>query len=272
MERDRLMAARNLFGARTHTLIALAAVLGTGTAHAQAIRPLSTDRPDRTESPYTVPAEHFQLEMDFVTYGHFATDDLTLDGFAVAPFNLKYGFTNSVDVQLVFTPYLHEKSTSGGVEAVEDGTGPLGLRFKINLAGNDDGSTAIAVLPYLIAPTRGIEKLDNTLVGVVVPVTFPLDGDRAFGVMAGVEQLGDNETFGIASATFSTPIAEGWSGFAELYSIFDGFADEDGQIVTLDAGLVFAPRDDWALDAGVYYGVTSDAENWRVFVGASARR
>lgn len=182
--------------------------------------------------------------MDFVSYGHFESDDITLDGFAIAPFNLKYGFTNSVDVQLVFAPYLHDKSTSGGVETVEDGTGPLGLRFKINLAGNDDGGTAVAVLPYLIAPTRGIDKLDYTLIGVVVPVTFPLEGDRAFGVMAGAEQLGDIETFGIASATFSSPIAESWSGFVELYSIFDGFADEDDQIVTLDGGLVFAPRDD----------------------------
>ena len=45
------MAARNLFRAGNCTLIALVATLGAGTAHAQSIRPLSTDRPDRTESP-----------------------------------------------------------------------------------------------------------------------------------------------------------------------------------------------------------------------------
>jgi hypothetical protein len=28
------------------------------------MRPLSTDRPDQTESPYTVDAGHFQIEMD----------------------------------------------------------------------------------------------------------------------------------------------------------------------------------------------------------------
>jgi hypothetical protein len=34
----------------------------------QLMRELSTDRPDRTESPYTADAGHFQLEMDFFNY------------------------------------------------------------------------------------------------------------------------------------------------------------------------------------------------------------
>src|SRR5213594_318437 len=34
------------------------------------MRELSPDRPDKTESPYTVDAGHFQLEMDFVNYTH----------------------------------------------------------------------------------------------------------------------------------------------------------------------------------------------------------
>lgn len=267
------MAARRLIRASSFTATVLASPLTGDPAHAQTIRPLSTDRPDRTESPYSVPAEHFQLELDLVTFGRFANDGVTIDGLGVVPFNLKYGFTNDVDVQLVFTPYLRTASTpAGGTEEVDDGTGPLGVRFKINLTGNDSDGVAAALLPYIFTLTRGVEKLDNTLYGLVVPVTFPLAGDRAVGTMIGVEQLGDTATFGIASVTFSTPIVDGWGAFVELYSIVDGYGDQDGQIVTLDAGVVFAPRDDWALDAGVYYGVTSDAENWRVFVGASARR
>jgi hypothetical protein len=31
------------------------------------MRTLSTDRPDKTESPYTVDAGHFQVEMDFAS-------------------------------------------------------------------------------------------------------------------------------------------------------------------------------------------------------------
>jgi hypothetical protein len=34
------------------------------------LRELATDRPDKTESPTTVDAGHFQFEMDFATFTH----------------------------------------------------------------------------------------------------------------------------------------------------------------------------------------------------------
>ena len=34
------------------------------------MREMSTDRPDKTESPYTVDAGHFQVEMDVLTYSY----------------------------------------------------------------------------------------------------------------------------------------------------------------------------------------------------------
>src|ERR1700690_1895783 len=37
------------------------------------MRELSPDRPDETESPYTVDAGHFQLEMDFANYTYNET-------------------------------------------------------------------------------------------------------------------------------------------------------------------------------------------------------
>jgi hypothetical protein len=87
-----------------------------------------------------------------------------------------------------------------------------------------------------------------------------------------VEQTGSSTTFGRVSALFSTPIAGGWSGALELYGSANGFESADDQIVTVDVVGVFAPHDDLALDLGLYYGITSDAENWRVFAGLSARR
>src|SRR5688572_24804065 len=58
------------------------------------LRELSTDRPDQTESPYTVDAGHFQVESDLVNYtrdrdGNIRTTDLSL-----AALNLKVGLTN----------------------------------------------------------------------------------------------------------------------------------------------------------------------------------
>ena len=67
------------------------------------LRELSTDRPDKTESAYTVDAGHFQLEMDLVTYTHdrdtSGGGDTRTEAWAVAPVNLKVGLLNDVDLQ-----------------------------------------------------------------------------------------------------------------------------------------------------------------------------
>src|SRR5262245_14653824 len=77
------------------------------------MRELSTDRPDRTESPYTVDAGHFQLEMDILSYFYDrntpARDGVRSELLAIAPMNLKAGLLNNVDLQLVILPYVSER-------------------------------------------------------------------------------------------------------------------------------------------------------------------
>ncbi|HEX5132728.1 MAG TPA: transporter [Candidatus Krumholzibacteria bacterium] len=255
------------------TLLAFTIAVATASPRvADAERAFVTDRPGRTDSPYSVAPERFQIETDFASYGEYRDDGTTVKGMSVAAFNVKYGFTPSVDVQLLFTPYTRTSTSSAGTSSVNDGTGPLGMRFKINLLGNDSGDVALAVLPYAFTPTRGANKQDNTLYGVTVPVALALGGGRSLGAAAGVERLGDSDTFGVASLAYSTPVRRGWGGFVELYGHFDGFGDEDEQIATLDVGAVFVPSDDLQFDAGLYYGLTSDTEDWRLFAGVSARR
>src|SRR5688572_30011950 len=58
------------------------------------LRDLSTDRPDKTESPYTVDAGRIQIETDLVAYTHDRQDGITTRAFDVLPFNLKIGLTS----------------------------------------------------------------------------------------------------------------------------------------------------------------------------------
>ncbi|HUR44642.1 MAG TPA: hypothetical protein VMZ27_02110, partial [Candidatus Saccharimonadales bacterium] len=73
------------------------------------VRELNTDRPDKTESPYTLDAGHFQLEMDLVSYTYDRYTDPSggprTESWAIAPFNIKAGLMNNVDLQLVVGTY-----------------------------------------------------------------------------------------------------------------------------------------------------------------------
>ena len=119
------------------------------------LRELSTDRPDKTESPYTVDAGHFQIESDLLTYTseHDTANgaDTKVDAWSVAAINLKAGLLNWMDLQLVFDSYNHVSTDDRitGKKVTQSGLGDLTTRLKINLWGNDDGKTAFAVMPFV---------------------------------------------------------------------------------------------------------------------------
>src|SRR4051794_4246357 len=49
------------------------------------MREMNTDRPDATESPYTVDAGHFQVEFSLVEYTYDRTNGVETEGFSVLP-------------------------------------------------------------------------------------------------------------------------------------------------------------------------------------------
>jgi len=111
------------------------------------MREMSTDRPDQTESPHTVDAGHFQVEMDLVN-ATFDRDrsgggDVRTEVWEIAPLNLKLGLLNHVDIQFVLDTHVHsrvEDRVAGTVDKTS-GFGDLQTRLKINLWGNDGYDT-----------------------------------------------------------------------------------------------------------------------------------
>ncbi|HXV13171.1 MAG TPA: transporter [Candidatus Krumholzibacteria bacterium] len=233
---------------------------------------MSTDRPDRTESPYTVPPGWFQIESDLATAGRIAGDDERLTETALLTINAKYGVTHRIDLQFVFNPWERVEATQEGFPDQSDsGTGSAGLRAKFNLFGNDDGGIAFALLPFATVPTRGDAILDFITWGMVAPLAIPIGDAAALTFMGGITSIDDEDWWGSVSGSFGTAIAGDFAGFVEFYlsrSSFDSDAIDD---TTFDIGVTFAPGDNWQLDAGVYRGLATETEDWRVFLGASVR-
>src|SRR5579862_9271022 len=68
------------------------------------MREISPDRPDKTDSPFTLDAGHFQLEMDFANFTYdepnSQREGTRYESYQIAPMNVKVGVLNNVDVQL----------------------------------------------------------------------------------------------------------------------------------------------------------------------------
>src|SRR5437867_6850576 len=81
---------------------------------AEFMREMSADRPDKTDSPYTVDAGHFQLEMDIANTTRSVHDGIRTERYQVAPINLKLGVLNRMDLQCVLEPWAYERTGDGG--------------------------------------------------------------------------------------------------------------------------------------------------------------
>src|SRR6185436_5938901 len=124
----------------------------------EAMRELSADRPDKTDCPFTVDAGHFQLEMDYANYTWdrpIGQPGVKIEGYQLAPMNLKVGLLNNLDFQLVLSPWQSLKTVDENTGSTKkaSGFGDATPRAKVNLIGNDGGPFALALMPFVKIPT-----------------------------------------------------------------------------------------------------------------------
>ncbi|MBI3878581.1 MAG: transporter [Verrucomicrobia bacterium] len=246
------------------------------------MRELTTDRPDKTESPFTVDAGHAQLEMDLVTFSYdrrnVAHDDTRVRSWSFAPVNLKLGLCNSADLQLILPTFnqVRTSSTTAGMVQRPSGFGDVLTRLKVNLWGNDGGTTALGLMPYVKWPTAQ-SQLGNGSVegGLIVPLAVKLPRGWDLGAMAQFDAARDVAGRGhhaefIQSITFSHDLVGKLGGYAEFFS---SVSAERGSswIATADFGLTYGLTPNLQLDAGVNLGLTRAADDVAPFVGISAR-
>lgn len=243
------------------------------------MREMSTDRPDQTESPYTVDAGHFQLEMDFVnyTYDRRNTDGVRTEIWNLAPVNLKVGLLNNVDLQIILDNYFHTRTKAPATGAVERaaGFGDITARLKINLWGNDGGPTALAIMPFVKLPLSASNlRNGKTEGGVIIPLAVELPGGWGMGLMTEVDFVSDGgdgyDAEWINSITFSHDLTEKLAGYVEFFTVTGnapGF-DWQGQA---DVGCTYALTGDVQFDFGCNFGLTKSAPDYQPFVGFTVR-
>jgi len=244
---------------------------------------MATDRPDKTESPYSVDAGHVQIEADVVNYTYdrhnSARDHTRVESLALTPFNLKVGLCNSADFQVVVPTYNVARTRDTRTRRVhyDRGFGDLITRVKVNLWGNDGGDTAFGMMPFVKWPTAsdgiGNDEIES---GLIVPLAVALPGGWDMGVMVETDLAFDADGHGhhvevIESVTFSHSIVGDWSGYLEFFNNLSTEHDGTPWIATADFGLTYGLTPDIQLDAGINVGLTRSADDFNPFLGLSVR-
>ena len=255
-------------------LALLAAAQDVAPARPTDRRELSTDRPDKTESPYTVDGGRFQIEMDVATYTRDREGGIRTETVGVAPINVKYGLDRATDLQLIVQPYLRRTVADRRLGAREtvDGVGDTTVRVKRNLWGDDGGRTAFALMPFVTLPTAtdglGAGKVEF---GLIAPLAIALSDRIGLGLMTELDVVGQGDGTGhrasfVNSATIGVALTDRLGMYTELFT-----ERGDDWVVTGDLGFTYALSDYVQLDAGANLGVTHAADDLAMFVGVSRR-
>ncbi len=245
------------------------------------LRELSTDRPDQTESPYTVDAGHFQIEMDFAN-GVLDRDqsnsgDVRSQVWGFGGVNLKAGLLNNVDIQFVLDGYVHSrvKDRVTGVTADDDGFGEVQTRLKINVWGNDGGATAFAVMPFIKWPlSQSSVRNGKTEGGIILPLAVELPAGWGLGLMTEVDFVRDGsnafDTEYFNTITFGHDIVGNLGGYVEFAALFTPESDAQWQ-GQLGVGFTYGFCENTQLDLGCNFGVTRVAPDYNPFLGLTLR-
>jgi outer membrane putative beta-barrel porin/alpha-amylase len=248
------------------------------------MREFKTDRPDNTESPFTVDAGHFQTETTLFGYTRFgpSSDRSGSDSYDFGTTNVRIGLTNWGEISLIWQPYgvVQTHAPSRGGSTQQSGVGGLEIRTKINLWGDDTfdkpGATAFGLLPFVTLPTdrgNGISP-DWLEGGLILPYEIKLTEKFDVGLNAGVAAIHDDSGAGyhpqyIVSASLDYDWTEQLSTY---YGVSAELArDSRLDVVFLATGLTYKVSKNFQLDSGVNIGVTPAADRFNPFVGASFR-
>lgn len=239
------------------------------------MRDMETDRPDVTESPFTVDAGHFQYETDLIRTSRERSDSKQTNTLLINQANLKIGITGSMAIQIGFQSFGREKEKDLGSGDVKKsyGIGDVTFRIKQNLLGNNGGNFALAVLPYVKFPSSKFDTQSRFEGGLIVPMQFKLPGEWKLGLQLEADRLKDADqqamhTEFLQSLTISHALIKGLDGIGETYYSYDFKAHQWSNF--LNAAIQIDVARDFKLDAGLNYGIQQTASK-HYFIGASCR-
>jgi hypothetical protein len=240
------------------------------------MRAFSTDRPTKSNVPYTVDAGHFQYESDLVTFSRQVSGSTHIDTLLVPNPTFKAGLTNNVDLE-VNVPLAGTRTFGSAPSTTVWGIGDTFVRSKINLWGNDGGDTAAALIPFVKAPSApvgiGNRALEGGLIG---PVAYALANSFTLLLVPEVDVLknvADNGRHGnyVLDVNLSREVIKNVTAYVELWSDYNADPTLGVTLMSFDASVAWVFLPNTQIDLGANFGITRATPALQVYTGLSQR-
>jgi Putative MetA-pathway of phenol degradation len=241
-------------------------------------RPYNTDRPSKTDSPFTIDAGVFQIESDVASWTLDYQKGVRVRTWVIGNTNFKLGLTNWMDLQVFPQLYVntHSSGPGFGKPLEQDGFGDTTVRLKINLLGNDGGKLVIGFVSSVKIPTNTGHTGNHVWEpGFGIPVNYSLPWGFTLFAQTRIDILDQVRSSNMRvqwqnPIGLSRTIVGNLSGYVEFY---DAVSTGHNQpwVGTLDTGLIYQVTPNFSVDVDSFFGLTPSASDYNVFVGFAHR-
>ena len=266
--------------AATALLVPTAAFAQDAAPNAPAAAPsapaLCTDRPSKATSACTVPQGMIQFETDLVNWTGNSDGDTRTDNILYTNPTLKYGLTDSTDIESSITPYetIRFRDPTGVIKI--SGVGDLYLRVKQRLTSTD-AKAQFALIPYIKIPTAktgiGNRKVEGGLVGTGV---FTLPAGFSLTLTPEIDDLENANLDGhhaqlVGAFNVGKSLSSKLTAYAELWAAQN--YDPAGHVhqYSADFAVAYLAGPTLQLDAGTNLGLNRFTPDVQAYVGVSTR-
>ena len=241
-------------------------------------RAYNTDRPSKTDSPFTIDAGAFQIESDVANWTLDYDKGVRSRTWIIGNTNFKVGLTNWMDLQIFPQLYVNARKSGPnfGKPLEQDGFGDTTVRLKLNLLGNDGGKLVVGLVSSVKIPTNTDHFANHVWEpGFGLPINYSLPWGFTFFGQTRVDIL-DEPHSGNMRVQWQNPIGISrtivgtLSGYLEFYDAVSTGHDHPW-IGTIDTGLIYQVTPNLSVDVNSFFGLTDSAPDYNVFVGFGHR-
>jgi hypothetical protein len=280
MSRKKLLTGDSHVGNHSMTSVAGTAailLLLAAPAGAEDLRPLCPDRPGKGTSPCTLDAGHAQIEIDAFDASFQRLDGVTTDTYLAGAPTMKYGLTDTLDVEAAIALYERVRVHDALSETSVDGVGDLYLRAKWNFLGTGDGPFTAVLAPFVKLPTAahdlGNGKIES---GLVLPMGYDLGGGWSLGSTPEADILHDGAGTGyhldlIDVVGIGRSFDNGVTLGTELWTSQNSDPLGATSAYSFDISAAWQPSSELQFDGGINFGLNRNTPGIQIYTGVSRR-
>lgn len=225
---------------------------------------INTDRPDQTESSYTVGNGDFQIETGFLV--GFEDSGIAETRQIAAPSNLlRYGIMEGLELRFV-SQYEFLKRENLKLDGISD----LQIGVKLAILNDKTKSTAVALMSHVVAPS-GSEGLSNEKTGTInrILVSHDFNETLSLGYNLGYDTYGNGD----GAYAYTVALGKGVNDKTGVYiEPFGFYSNEEDLKASFDAGITYLLNSNTQLDFSFGTGINHSMNYMAIGISWLARK